>query len=72
MTIARKGTYTVHYQDTGYKRQFSKLRDALNAAENHVGNSSFAKPFPEEDTYFYGPGDGTTSVIVREDVEFTR
>lgn len=70
MTIIRKGTYTVNYQETGDKRQFSSLRAALDVAAAHVGNHSFAKPWPEEDTYFYGPGDGTTSVIVREDIEF--
>jgi hypothetical protein len=63
-------TYFVHYIDeslglsdvTGLT-----LKQAQSIAAGHVGNNRPAKPFPNEDTYLYGPGDGTTCIIVREE-----
>lgn len=45
---------------------FDSLAEAQKAAVDYCGCSSYNKPFPHEDTYLYGPGDGTTSVIVRK------
>lgn len=38
---------------------------AIARAERIVGNRAGACPFPDRSTYLYGPGDGTTSVMVR-------
>jgi len=71
MTIIRKGTFTVHFMDSNTEKQFPTLESAMAAAEAYVGNRSYAKPFRDEPTMLYGPGDGTTSVMIREDVDFT-
>lgn len=42
----------------------------MQAAAEYAGNSRYASPFPN--TYLYGPGDGTTSVIVRRDFAIVR
>lgn len=43
------------------------LQQAQAIAADHVGNNSPAKPFPSENIFFYGPGDGTTTVVVRKE-----
>ncbi len=68
--ITRKGTFTVRYMDEDREEHFATEREAHIAAQDHVGNRSAARCFPNENTYLYGPGDGTTSVMVREDVDF--
>jgi hypothetical protein len=70
MTIKRLGTFTCHFVNSNTEKQFPSLQEALDAATQYVGNRSYTKPFPRESTYLFGPGDGTTSVMVREDVEF--
>lgn len=45
------------------------LAEARRLAEAHVGNRSCARPIPNEETYLYGPGDGTTSVMIRREFE---
>jgi len=72
MPIVHKDTFTVYFLNSDTEKQFAGKPEAMAAAMVYVGNSSYAKPFPNEDTYFYGPGDGTTSVIVRRDFEFVR
>ena len=71
MAVIRKQTATCYFVNSGTERNFPSVEDARTFAENYVGNRSCNKPFPNEDTYMYGPGDGTTSVMVRRDIEFT-
>lgn len=52
--------------DTKSELVFTDEHLAMHAAEKIVGNRSFAKM---PDGYFYGPGDGTTRIMVRR---FTR
>lgn len=70
MKRIRKETYTLIHTDTNAKKQFPNKEEAMTAAENSVGNRSFAKPFPNDETYLFGPGDGTTSIMVKQDSEF--
>ncbi len=70
------GTFTVRYMDEDREEHFSGESALMNehrahtAAQNYVGNRRWSRPFPVEKTYFYGPGDGTVSVMIREDCEF--
>lgn len=50
--------------DSGFERVFREERQARQAAEQMVGNRSAADMGGGEG-YLYGPGDGTTSVMVR-------
>ena len=68
--IVHTGTYFCHFVESKTTKDFPSLEAAQQAAVEFVGNSSYAKPFPRENTYFYGPGDGTTTVMVREHVRF--
>jgi len=70
MTIVRKNTFTVQFLNSDTEKQFSTKEAAMAAAIAYGGNAQYAKPFPNDDTYMYGPGNGETSVIVRRDVEF--
>jgi len=70
--IIRKGTFTCRFMNSDTSKTFPSLEEAMKAAEQYCGNSSCSKPFPQENTFFYGPGDGTTSVMIREDIEFVR
>lgn len=63
--------YTVYYTNSDTTREVDTLEEARELAEKYVGNSSATRPFPEEGTYLYGPGDGTTSVMVREKFVWT-
>lgn len=71
MAIIHKGTYFVQFmgEDDKIERGLTRAQ-AMALAEKHVGNSSYIKPFPDDECYLFGPGDGTTSVMVREEVEF--
>ena len=68
--IIHKGTYTVRFMDNNTSRTFASLQEAQEVAEEYCGNGSYNKPFPAENTFLYGPGDGTTTVMIREDIEF--
>jgi hypothetical protein len=70
MAITRLATYTCYILADDSQRQFPTRQAALDFAAATVGNRSYAKPIPAEDTYLFGPGDGTTSIMVRQDVEF--
>lgn len=71
--IIRKGTFTCYFTDEGNRHEtFQSLEQALGCAARYVGNSRYSKPFATEHTYLFGPGDGTTCVMVREDVEFAK
>ena len=47
---------------------FSTLDAAMEYCRRQVGNNSYSQPFPQEDTYLYGPGDGSTSKMIRRRV----
>jgi hypothetical protein len=57
--------YICYFQLSDTQLEFATLEAARAAAEAYVGNRSAAKPFPSEDTYLYGPGNGDTTVMVR-------
>lgn len=54
--------WIVQNLDRGTEAAYPTKAAALDAAARIVGNRSFA-PWP--DGYFAGPGDGTTSVMIR-------
>jgi hypothetical protein len=70
MAVKRLETYTCYFLNSNTEKQYPTREAALAAAERYVGNRRYAKPIPADDTYLFGPGDGTTSVMVRQDVEF--
>jgi hypothetical protein len=77
MSIIRKDTFTCYFPNEdaetpvgASKTQYPNKDAAMEAARTYVGNNSFVKPFPSDETYLFGPGDGTTSVIVSQDIEF--
>lgn len=70
MAIIHKGTFTVHFMNSDTRKTFQTEAEAHAAAQEYVGNRSGLRLFPGEKTTVYGPGDGTTSVMVREDTEF--
>lgn len=71
MPIVYKDTYTVYYLDSNTQRDGLTATEAHTLAAQHVGNRSYSKPIPTDETYAYGPGDGTTSVIIRREWEFS-
>jgi len=62
------GKFFCRFMDDDTQKDFPSLREAQEAAAAHVGNNSYSK-LPN-DIYLYGPGDGTTSVMVREHIRF--
>lgn len=56
--------------DTNTETTVNTRDEAHAMARHHVENSAGAKPFPSEDTWLYGPGDGTTSIMVREEIDW--
>jgi hypothetical protein len=70
--IRYENTYSCIFYDGKEKQQFSCLEHAMNFAALYVGNNSYNKPFSEEHTYLFGPGNGDTTVMVRRDVTFIR
>ncbi len=70
MTIIHKDTYTCYFINSNTEKAFPSLKEAQAAAEAYCGNRRYVKPFPSEETYLYGPGNGETSVMVRQDIEF--
>jgi hypothetical protein len=69
MTIKYLESATCHFEIEGTKVQYPSVRAARDAAELYVGNRSAAKPFPNEEMYLYGPGNGDTTVMVRQDID---
>jgi hypothetical protein len=57
--------FVCFFYDGSPDREFDTLDGAQRAAAEHAGCPRYNKPFPNEDTYLYGPGDGTTTVMVR-------
>ncbi len=70
MAIRHKGTFTVRFLNSDTSKTFSTAAEAHIAAQDYVGNNAGLRISPNEQTYLYGPGDGTTSVMIREDIEF--
>ena len=69
MALVYLDTATVHFYLSDTKKTFPSLAAARAAAEEYVGNRACAKPFPDEDTYLYGPGNGDTTVQVSRDLD---
>lgn len=63
------GKWLVRFMNSETEREFGTEQEAVACAEKYVGNKMQVKPFKDEKTYLYGPGDGSTSVMVREDIE---
>jgi len=68
--MQRTGKYICYFLQSDTNKEFDSLQLALEAARKYVGNAAYTKPFPHEETYLFGPGDGTTSVTVREKIIF--
>jgi hypothetical protein len=69
MSIVYLESATVHFMSSDTKKTFPSVAEARAAAEAYVGNRAAAKPFPTEETYFYGPGNGDTTVTVMQDID---
>lgn len=63
-------TATCYFNVSDTSKQFASFELACEAAERYVGNRVYTRPFKEENTRLYGPGDGSTTVMVRQDVHF--
>ena len=73
MRRVRLKTFTCYYQDgSDQKVQHPSLAEAMAAAEKFCGNNRYNKPFPNEETYLYGPGNGVTSIMIRQDCEYVK
>lgn len=70
MAIKRLDTATCYFTNSDTQKKFESFEKACEAAEDYCGNGVYTRPFPEEETRLYGPGDGTTSVMVRQDISF--
>lgn len=71
--MKRLDSYTCYFvNENDRAEQFPNKDEAMKRAAAHVGNWSFTKPTMQDEVYLFGPGDGTTSVLVRQDVEFER
>lgn len=68
--IIHKDSFTCYLIASGREKHFPSLKEAQAFAKKFCGNDVSNKPFSEEETYLYGPGDGTTSIMIRQDVEF--
>lgn len=60
------GCYKVIEFSTGEEQYYSSLDLALKGAGKLAGNTNYNKPFPNEHTYLFGPGDGTVSHTVKQ------
>jgi hypothetical protein len=69
MGIIKKGTYEVYYTELEKREGGLTLSEAKQKAESFCGNNS-CTALPMDGTLLYGPGDGTTSAMVREEIEF--
>ena len=69
MAVRFLETATCYLTADDSKQTYPTMAQARAAAEAFVGNRSAAKPFPSEETYLYGPGNGEVSVMVRQDVD---
>lgn len=72
ITRHRTGRFILHVIGTDETRTFQSLDRAMNQAYRLVGNKRFTRPFPTEDRFLLGPGDGTTSHQVYPETEWVR
>jgi hypothetical protein len=70
MAVKYLDSFTVYPTGSDEKIKFDSLHEAQAYVERIVGNRSFAKPFPNEKTYLYGPGNGDTTHMIRQDCTF--
>lgn len=71
MTVKYLNTYTVYFMISDTEKEFPDKMSALKAAEDYAGCNRYTKPFPNEDTWIFGPGDGSVSIMVRRDVDYS-
>lgn len=71
MAIIRSGKFEVQNFNDNTVTQYDTFKEAYDAAAKIAGNRSSTKPFPNEETYLFGPGNGETSAMVREYLTFT-
>jgi hypothetical protein len=71
MSLKYLDTYTCYFTNSDTEKQFPNKQEAFKAAQEYCGNNLYTKPFLYEETYLFGPGDGTSSVMVRQDVIYT-
>jgi hypothetical protein len=64
MSVFDDCVWVVYRTDNKTKEAFEQGDQAKMKAEGIVGNQSAARPSP--DIFLYGPGDGTTTVTVRQ------
>lgn len=69
MAIVYLKSATVYFMASDTKKTFPSIAEARRAAEAYVGNRAAAKPFADEETYLYGPGNGDTTVTVTQDMD---
>lgn len=63
-------TYTIQFLKSGTEKQFPNKVAAHEAAAEYCGCNRYTKPFRDEETWLYGPGDGSTTCIVQQDFDF--
>ena len=62
-----KETFFIRFLNSDTEITGLTLSEARAKAEAYVGNSRATKMFPNEESYLYGPGDGTSSVMIRQE-----
>jgi hypothetical protein len=70
MKMVHKETATCYFMRSETEKAYPSVMEARRAAEEYVGNQSYSKPFPNEETYLYGDRSGETTVMVRRDFGF--
>lgn len=66
-------SYTCYFLNSDTEKVFPSKDEAMQAARNYCGNNKYTTLWAnsgEEESYLFGPGDGTTSVMIRRDFEF--
>ena len=70
MVIKHLDTATCYFMNSETEKKFPSFEEACRAAEDYCGNSVYTRLHISEKTRLYGPGDGTTSVMVKQDFTF--
>lgn len=69
MTVKYLKSATAYFLASGTEKQFPSMAAARKAAEAYVGNRLCTKMFMDEEAFLYGPGNGDTTVMVRQDID---
>ncbi len=69
MSVEYSGKWVCQFLNSVTERILDTKEAAMELAASYVGNTACASIFGGKQL-IYGPGDGTTSVIVRAEVEF--